>query len=75
MPTFSSGGVVTVSILLGLYLLILLGLGYYSTRSPRWTEQLDSFAMMRIGASVADDIPLLAAAGSSHVAIWIRYLA
>ncbi|OQD61557.1 hypothetical protein PENPOL_c016G03989 [Penicillium polonicum] len=69
IPTFSVGGIVTVSILLGLYLFILIGLGYYSTRSPRWTEQLDSFAMMRIGASVADDVPLLAAAGSSHVAV------
>ncbi|KUM64781.1 hypothetical protein ACN42_g2287 [Penicillium freii] len=69
IPTFSVGGTVTVSILLGLYLFILMGLGYYSTRSPRWTEQLDSFAMMRIGASVADDVPLLAAAGSSHVAV------
>ncbi|KAJ9489022.1 hypothetical protein VN97_g4266 [Penicillium thymicola] len=69
IPTFSVGGIVTVSILLGLYLFILMGLGFYSTRSPRWTEQLDSFAMMRIGASVADDVPLLAAAGSSHVAV------
>lgn len=56
IPTFSVDGIVTVSILLGLYLFILIGLGFYSTRSPRWTEQFYSFAMMRIGASVADDV-------------------
>ncbi|OQE19329.1 hypothetical protein PENFLA_c019G09299 [Penicillium flavigenum] len=68
IPTFSVGGIVTVSVLLGLYLFILMGLGYYSARTPRWTEQLDSFAMMGIGASVADDVPLLAGV-SNYVAI------
>jgi hypothetical protein len=68
-PTFSVGGIVTVSVLLGLYLFILMGLRYYSARTPRWTEQLDSFAMMRIGASVADDVPLLAGVDSNYFAI------
>lgn len=69
IPTFSVGAIVTVSILLGIYLFMLLGLGYYSAHAPTWTEQLDSFAMMRIGASVADDAPLLAAGDSSHVTV------
>lgn len=56
VPVISPAGIIVVSVLLGTFLASLLGLAIYSARSPRWTEQLDAFAMLRIGASIADDI-------------------
>jgi hypothetical protein len=32
----------------------------YSAWIPRWTSTLDSFAMLRIGASISEKVPLLA---------------
>lgn len=49
-PQISPASEVLISILLGIYLIIILGLSVYSTWTPRWTHQLDSFAMMRIGS-------------------------
>jgi hypothetical protein len=59
IPVISRGGLIAVSIMLGLDILILLPLAVYASRSPRWTAQLDSFVMMRMGAAVADKVPLL----------------
>lgn len=58
IPVISRGGMIFVSILLGLYILMLIPLAIYATWTPRWTAQLDSFAMMRIGAAVAEKLPL-----------------
>ncbi|KAJ5175369.1 uncharacterized protein N7482_001246 [Penicillium canariense] len=58
IPVISRGGMIFVSILLGLYTLMLIPLAIYATWTPRWTEQLDSFAMMRIGATIAGKLPL-----------------
>jgi hypothetical protein len=58
IPVISRGGLIFVSILLGLYILILIPLATYASWTPRWTAQLDSFAMMRIGAAIADKLPL-----------------
>lgn len=58
IPVISRGGLIFVSLLLGLYILILIPLTIYATWTPRWTAQLDSFAMMRIGAAIADKLPL-----------------
>lgn len=51
-----TAGIVLTSILLGLYLFALVALALYSAWGPHWTAQLDSFAMMQIGATVADKI-------------------
>ncbi|PIG81868.1 hypothetical protein AARAC_003675 [Aspergillus arachidicola] len=59
-PDISRGGIIFVSILLGLYLICLLALALYSAWIPRWTKTLDSFAMLRIGASISERTPLLA---------------
>lgn len=59
IPDLSSAGLILISVLLGLHLSVLIMLAVYSSRTPRWTNQLNSFAMMRIGASVADRVPLL----------------
>jgi hypothetical protein len=41
-----------VSVLLGLFLLVLLSVAVYAWRTPTWTTTLDAFAMLRIGAAV-----------------------
>lgn len=61
VPHISRPGIIFVSVLLGLYLLCLFALALYSACIRRWTDTLDSFAMLRIGASIADRVPLLAA--------------
>jgi hypothetical protein len=60
IPSISRAGVIFISVLLGLHLLFLLALSLYSAWIPRWTEKLDSFAMLRIGASISEKVPLLA---------------
>ncbi|KAE8140900.1 hypothetical protein BDV38DRAFT_279876 [Aspergillus pseudotamarii] len=59
-PDISRGGIIVVSILLGLFLICLLVLALYSAWIPRWTKTLESFAMLRIGASISEKTPLLA---------------
>ena len=51
-PLISTAGIFVVSILLALYIIALLSIAVYSSWTPRWTQQLDSFAMMRIGAAM-----------------------
>lgn len=59
VPVLSRGGLIAVSVLLGLDILLLLAVAVYATLIPRWTSTMDSWAMMRMGAAVADKIPLL----------------
>jgi hypothetical protein len=60
IPHISRAGIIVVSALLGLDLACLLALALYSAWIPRWTGTLDSFAMLRIGASMSEKLPLLA---------------
>ncbi|KAL3457441.1 hypothetical protein BJX64DRAFT_17811 [Aspergillus heterothallicus] len=57
-PVVSLAGVIVVSALLGIHVLALLALAGYAAWSPRWTKRLDSFAVMRIGGSIAQHVPL-----------------
>ncbi|OQE47016.1 hypothetical protein PENCOP_c001G08026 [Penicillium coprophilum] len=60
LPSISTAGIITVSILMGLYLVPLLALSLYAGYYPRWTERLDSFVMLRFGAFAGDKVfPLL----------------
>ena len=59
VPTISRAGMILISVLLGIDLIALFVMGAYASSSVRWTNQLDSFAMMRLGASMADKLPLL----------------
>ncbi|KAI4592006.1 hypothetical protein KJ359_011953 [Pestalotiopsis sp. 9143b] len=68
-PGISDVGVALVSILLLLDLFCLAALALYSARVPRWTEQLDSFAMMRLGAAMADGLPLQVANKAERISI------
>jgi hypothetical protein len=58
VPDISHAGVVLISVLLGTYLACMLGLSLYSAWTPRWTNQLDAFAVMRISAAVPGRFPL-----------------
>ncbi|KAL3487213.1 hypothetical protein BJX62DRAFT_246176 [Aspergillus germanicus] len=57
-PVISQTGMIVVSTLLGVHVLSLFALGVYAAWTPRWTKRLDSFAIMRIGASIAKHVPL-----------------
>ena len=59
VPVISRAGLIIISTLLGLDLLSLLVMALYATFYPRWTNQLDAFTMMRLGAAMADKVPLL----------------
>ncbi|KAF8815774.1 hypothetical protein BYT27DRAFT_7192152 [Phlegmacium glaucopus] len=41
----------------------------YSTWTPCWTDQLDAFAMMRIGAAIAESIPFRVANTTDRIKI------
>jgi len=56
VPVISPTGIILISVLMGTFLSALLALAIYSALLPRWTDQLDAFAMLRIGASISGDI-------------------
>lgn len=56
IPDISLAGLIVVSVLLGLYLLLLLALSLYGSWTPRWTHRLDSFAMLRFGAALGEGV-------------------
>ncbi|KAI0451725.1 hypothetical protein F5B21DRAFT_485885 [Xylaria acuta] len=60
IPVISRAGIVLISTLLGLYLLGVLSMALYAAGVPRWTNTLDAFAMIRVGAAMGDRVPLLA---------------
>ncbi|CZR65307.1 uncharacterized protein PAC_15207 [Phialocephala subalpina] len=59
VPTISTAGMILISVLLGIDLIALFAMGIYASFSIRWTNQLDSFAMIRLGTSMADKLPLM----------------
>lgn len=54
MPSISLAGIIVVSVFLGIHLLGLLLLALYAAFSPTWTDHLDAFAMMRLGATISE---------------------
>lgn len=68
VPAISRAGIIVISMLLAIFLLSLYAMALYSTWTPRWTTQLDAFAMMRLGAAVADRVPLLLSRKRDEVA-------
>ncbi|RJE26737.1 hypothetical protein PHISCL_00968 [Aspergillus sclerotialis] len=69
IPTISTAGIAVVSIVLATYLAALFALAIYATYAPRWTDQLDSFAMIRIGSALAHDVPLLASSYTKEISV------
>jgi hypothetical protein len=58
VPVMSMASLVLITIFFGLHLLILICLTTWSSLNERWTANLDSWAMMRIGGAIAESIPL-----------------
>ncbi|GIK06561.1 hypothetical protein Aspvir_002211 [Aspergillus viridinutans] len=56
IPTISLAGIIVGSVLMALYIIPLVGLSFYADWYPRWTERLDSFAMLRFGAAIGDKL-------------------
>lgn len=59
IPTIKPGGVIVVSVLLGLFIVTLFAMTWYASHVPTWTTTFNAFAMMRIGAAIAEHVPLL----------------
>jgi hypothetical protein len=57
-PSVSLVGLVAISILLGIFITSLMALSIYASITPTWTDSLDAFAMLRIGASQSKHFPL-----------------
>ena len=71
-PAIKSPGVPVISTLLGIYLLGLFAVAFYSALTPSWTTQLDAFAMMRIGAAISEEVPLKVVDDTKNVHILDR---
>ena len=69
VPVISLPGIALISLLLGVYLTSLLSMAIYSKLDPKWTGQLDAFAMMRLGAAIADDLPLSVAFSPERIKV------
>ncbi|KAF4257559.1 hypothetical protein CNMCM8812_006726 [Aspergillus fumigatus] len=64
IPTISLAGIIVGSIMMALYIIPMVGLAFYAAWYPRWTERLDSFTMLRLGATIGDKLLPLRAAKS-----------
>lgn len=69
IPNISTAGIVTVAVLLGLFVCSCFLMSWYASRVPLWSSELDAFAMMRIGAELAEFVPLMAAKSADNVNI------
>ncbi|KAI7977475.1 hypothetical protein EIK77_007097 [Talaromyces pinophilus] len=60
LPSISFPAMIACSVLFGLYMIPLLCLALYAAFSHRWTNTLDAFTMLRMGAALGQkDLPLL----------------
>ncbi|MCJ1392786.1 hypothetical protein MMC18_005657 [Xylographa bjoerkii] len=59
IPAISRTGIIIISVFLGLDLLALTTMALYAYHTRTWTESLDGFAMMRLGAALVDQVPLM----------------
>ncbi|MCJ1377756.1 hypothetical protein MMC17_000852 [Xylographa soralifera] len=58
IPVISRTGVIVISVFLSLDLVALASMALYAYHTRTWTESLDAFAMMRLGAALVDKVPL-----------------
>lgn len=60
LPSINLPAMIACSVLFGLYMIPLLCLALYAAFSHRWTDTLDAFTMLRMGAALGQkDLPLL----------------
>jgi hypothetical protein len=66
-PSISTKGVILLSTLLGLFLSLLWATTIYAIMIPRWADKLDSFTLMRLGASIHEKVPLRLAGNLDNI--------
>ena len=66
-PTMPLAAMVVITLLLAAQLAGLAFLAIYASRHPSWTESLDAWAMLRIGAEIGLDVPAVSALDSQRV--------
>lgn len=69
IPAISDAGIILGSALLGLQLLLLLSLAVYSSVTPRWSDTLDAFAMMRYGVEHARHLRFAAVGDAEEISV------
>ncbi|PGH02506.1 hypothetical protein AJ79_07619 [Helicocarpus griseus UAMH5409] len=55
LPVISFAGIIVISVLLGIFVFSLLGLAFYVSSTPTWTDTLNAFVMLRVGAALSAD--------------------
>ncbi|KAK0640222.1 hypothetical protein DIS24_g9577 [Lasiodiplodia hormozganensis] len=63
-PVMPLAGIIVGSILLGLFLLLLIALALFAASTPHWTDRLDAYATLKMGAAMALSTEGLAKVGS-----------
>ncbi len=58
-----------ISFLILVQLVALFALAIYSYQHPCWTESLDAFALLRLGAAMAEELPLISTIDSKEVPV------
>ena len=58
--------IILISFCIALQLICLLFLAIYASSRPTWIESLDSFAMLRLGAAIAGELPSISALEAKH---------
>ncbi|KAF9639596.1 hypothetical protein BFW01_g11402 [Lasiodiplodia theobromae] len=64
-PVMPLAGIIVGSILLGLFLLLLIALALFAASTPHWTDRLDAYATLKMGAAMALSTEGLAKVGIS----------
>ena len=62
-------GLIVISVFIILQLAGLFLLAIYASSHPTWTASLDSFALLRMGAAMANDLPLISALEVKDLAV------
>lgn len=62
-------GLIIISVLIIFQLTGLFLLAVYASSYPTWTSSLDSFALLRMGAAMADELPLISALEAKELAV------
>ena len=68
-PSMSRAAMIVLSVLILIQLLGLWLMALYAHSRPTWTDSLNSFALMRLGAAMADDLPLISAIEAEEMTV------
>ncbi|KAI9369667.1 hypothetical protein BJX61DRAFT_545352 [Aspergillus egyptiacus] len=69
VPVISDTGIILISVLIGIDILALYAMAVYTCLVPRWTDNLDAFAMLRIGSALGEKVPLKVAPVPDDVSV------